>query len=169
MPRTLAHTCADALGGNRPAGVGQSARVVELGSTAMNVPAPGGLPTERRGRLVRLGPTLAWAVGLWLLVGVVAALLGIWFRRFFQPLCENMFEGWSSTSCEPPSRAGMAGYALIILGVGSLIVAPIVLSIWTEARTEGDTRKPVRRAANYGLLVAFFHMAVGAAVHVTLG
>ena len=114
----------------------------------------------------RYGLRTLRATGVWALIGVVALLLGIWFQPSYQSLCDAMLEGTAPTPCDPVSKTAMASYFLIFLGVISLVVAPIVLSLLAEMRSEGDTRIPAWRAMRYGLLVGALYIVAGVALYV---
>ncbi len=96
----------------------------------------------------------------------MAFLLGVWFQPSYLPLCEVLHDPFP---CSPVSKLAVGSYSVIILGVISLIAAPILLSLRAEVRTEGNTRRPVWRATNYGLLVGLLYLAAGVVAYVAFG
>jgi uncharacterized membrane protein len=100
------------------------------------------------------------------LIGLAAVLLGVLFQPQYLPLCERVNDGYT---CSPISKPVMAGYFLVMLGVIAVMLAPIVLALRAEARTNERSSQATWRAMNYGLLAGFLFVGAGVLLLVLSG
>jgi hypothetical protein len=106
----------------------------------------------------RIGRSIGRVVGIWVLFGLAAILLAMLFQPEYLPLCEQVNDG---NACSPVSKPVMAGYFLVALGVIAVILAPVLLALRAEARTDERSSQGAWRAMNYGILAGFLFVGVG--------
>lgn len=105
-----------------------------------------------------------------LLLGFAVAALTAWlFHPHYLPLCDRVNVRRGAT-CDPISLQSMIGLFIIGLGVITMLIVPIVVSIYQVVRHghEWETPRGTETAlTNLPILGGLIYLAAGAAVAIT--
>ena len=113
---------------------------------------------EHRGLHNLNGLRMGRVIGIWVLIGLAAAFVGIAFQSQYVAVCSALND---DRPCIPISKPMIAGYSVVFFGMVAVIAAPVVLALRAESRTDERSSQGAWRAMNYGLLAGFLLVGAG--------